>query len=172
MIDEIGIYQLFARMVMAGSMFALMWTFSRWAYVYALIWLPATVAHEAAHFLLGVLLRAQPVGLTLWPRRVHGTNRYILGHVSFMNLRWWKKLPVAVAPLLLLFPLGCWLILFSLSATRPQWVNLLYCYAALQCFMGCWPSKEDWAHARSTIYVLFGLIALAVVGYLALRFHV
>ena len=169
---SIELYALAARLVLVATMYVLMRTFSRWAYFHALLWLPATVAHEAAHFLLGVVFGAQPVGFSIWPRRVPGTNRYILGHVSFADLSWWKKLPVAIAPLLLLLPLGCWLIFVSLASVRPQWVNLLFCYAALQCFVGCWPSKEDWVQARCAIYVVLGLIAMMVVGYIALLAHI
>ena len=139
---SIELYALAARLVLVATMYVLMRTFSRWAYFHALLWLPATVAHEAAHFLLGVVFGAQPVGFSIWPRRVPGTNRYILGHVSFADLSWWKKLPVAIAPLLLLLPLGCW------------------------------PSKEDWVQARCAIYVVLGLIAMMVVGYIALLAHI
>lgn len=83
---SIELYALAARLVLVATMYVLMRTFSRWAYFHALLWLPATVAHEAAHFLLGVVFGAQPVGFSIWPRRVPGTNRYILGHVSFADL--------------------------------------------------------------------------------------
>ena len=64
---SIELYALAARLVLVATMYVLMRTFSRWAYFHALLWLPATVAHEAAHFLLGVVFGAQPVGFPFGP---------------------------------------------------------------------------------------------------------
>ena len=158
-----------ARVFVTASMYVLLRTFSRSPYAHALIWWPATVLHEASHFLLGVVLRAKPVGFSLWPKRVPGTNRFILGHVAFANLNWWKKLPVVTAPLLLL-PSGIWLILKSLQAPHTQAVNLLFSFCSLQCLVGCWPSPEDWAHARTTIYVIFGVSIVGLGAFFLLRF--
>lgn len=156
-----------ARLFMVASMGLLLKTLSRTAYVHAFLWLPATAAHELAHVLTGVLLRAKPVGLSLWPRRVPGTDRVILGHVQFANLSWWRKLPVATAPLYLLLPLALWLVWYSLEVKSTGWVSIAYCYAALQSFAGSWPSSEDWALARTTIYVLLVVAALGALAYVS-----
>ena len=97
---------LFARLLLMASMYVLLKTLSRSIWLHALVWWPATVMHELSHFLLGVVLRARPVGMSLWPRRIAGTNQLQLGHVAFADLRWWKALPVAIAPLMLLPPLA------------------------------------------------------------------
>lgn len=76
--------------------------------VFAVVGFPGTVAHEVAHLLVGLLLRAQPVGMTLWPKYL-GKGRWQLGGVSFANLRWWSAPWVAMAPMLLA-PLACWLV--------------------------------------------------------------
>ena len=129
-----------------------------------MVWLPSTFAHEVAHLVAGFIVRAKPVQFSVLPQRVPGTNDYRLGHVLFERLTWWKALPVATAPLYLLAPLG-WLILQeSLPASRLEEV-LISCYAALQCFAGAWPSREDWAQARRTIWgmLLIGGVFVALV---------
>ena len=168
MIQSIDLFALSARLLMLGAMYVLMRTLSRWPYVSALLWFPGTFAHEMAHLLVGILFRAKPVGVSLWPRRILGTNHFILGHVAFANLNWWKKLPVATAPLLLLFPLGCWIVLDSLQVPREMPAVLLYCFVALQCFVGAWPSSQDWALARPALYVLMGLFLAGLACYFAL----
>ena len=79
---------------------------------------------------------------------------------------------MATAPLLLLFPLGCWIVLDSLQVTgvvpREMSAILVYCFVALQCFVGAWPSPQDWALARPALYVLMGLFLAGWVSYFAL----
>lgn len=157
-----------SRLAMVASMYVLLRTFSRWTWLYIALRLPGTVAHEFSHLLFGLIFHAQPVGISFWPRRVPGTNNFVLGHVSFRNLNWWKKLPVATAPLLILFPLGCWLVLASLSGAHTPAATLLICFGAVQCFIGCWPSAHDWLLARTGIYVVIGLFLSIAAGVLLL----
>jgi hypothetical protein len=163
---NIDLIALGARLLTVASIFILLKTLARGIFMHAVLFLPATFAHELAHLLLGVLFRAQPVGFSIWPKKV-APGRYMLGHVAFGSLTWWKKLPVATAPLplLLLFPLGCWLVHASLAMPGPQWVILLYCLAAAQCFAGCWPSSQDWALASTAIYVLLALGSIGLIAY-------
>lgn len=153
---------LMTRLVLVASMFILVRSFARWSYVHALLCLPATMFHELAHLLVGILLRAQPVGFSLLPKRVPGVNGLVTGHVSFANLTWWRALPVATAPLYLLLPAGLWLVMASLHVDDAG--KLLWCFGALQCFMGAWPSSEDWRLARTTIYVLLAIAIALLLG--------
>ena len=66
----------------------------------ALLALPGTLAHEAAHYVVGALLGAQPFGFTVWPRRQGPWIR--LGAVSFRNVGLLNGAWVALAPLALL----------------------------------------------------------------------
>ncbi len=50
----------------------------------ALLALPGTIAHELAHFVVGLLLLARPRGFSVWPRAQGHTWR--LGSVSFGNI--------------------------------------------------------------------------------------
>lgn len=124
-----------------GAMYLVLRVLARGIWLRALVWWPATFVHEMAHLLLGVVFRADPVDIALWPKRVPGTHQVTLGHVKFRRLTWWKALPVALAPLLL-FPLGCYLVTLGLTQANAVWHQLLYGYAGLQCFVGCWPSHR------------------------------
>ena len=66
----------------------------------ALLSLPGTIAHELAHFVVGLLLLAKPRGFSIWPRAQGHTWR--LGSVSFGNIGLLNGAFVALAPLLLL----------------------------------------------------------------------
>jgi hypothetical protein len=66
----------------------------------ALLSLPGTIAHELAHFVVGLLLLAKPRGFSVWPR-AHG-HTWRLGSVSFGHIGLLNGAFVALAPLLLL----------------------------------------------------------------------
>jgi len=66
----------------------------------ALLALPGTLAHEAAHYVVGALTGARPFGFTVWPRRQGQWVR--LGAVSFRNMGLLNGAWVALAPLALL----------------------------------------------------------------------
>lgn len=149
------------RVVAIISMYVIIRVLHRWAYVYALIWWPGTVAHELSHFIVGLFLGANPTKLTALPRRNPATGGLVLGEVLFTNLCWWNKLPVGIAPLIILAPAGALMVYKTLPLPQLSIETLLLEFAALQCFVGCWPSPTDWAHARSTLYVLIGLALFA-----------
>ncbi len=154
-----------SRVAVIISMYAIIRVLHRWAYAYALIWWPATVAHELSHFIIGLVLGANPTKLTALPRYNAATGGLVLGEVVFTNLRWWNKLPVGIAPLIILAPAGALLVYKTLPLPQLSIETLLFEFAALQCFVGCWPSPTDWAHTRSTLYVLTGLALLAFGAY-------
>ncbi len=126
-------------------------------YLSALLWWGGTVGHELCHYIVGFLWGAKPTSIEFTPRRDRSSGALILGSVTFANLRWWNKLPVATAPLLLLI-LGWWIFLQSTSYPVLSLTSFLLNLAALQCVEGFWPSGTDWRHARETIYVLLTLI--------------
>ncbi len=150
-----------ARLAVLSVMYAMIRACHRWAYAYALIWWPGTVAHELSHFIVGLFLGADPARLSVLPRHNKATGELVLGEVVFSNLRWWNKLPVGIAPLVILAPIGALLVYKSLPLPQVSIEALLLEFAALQCFVGCWPSPTDWAHARTTLYVLTGIAFLS-----------
>jgi hypothetical protein len=69
-------------------------------WVFTLLVLPGTLAHEGCHLLLGLLLNGQPARFNLLPRR-EGRG-WELGSVSFRHLTWYNAFFIGMAPLLLL----------------------------------------------------------------------
>ncbi|WP_305821977.1 hypothetical protein [Massilia brevitalea] len=119
-----------------------------------------TLCHELAHFGVGLLTNAEPVGLNLIPRRKGKV--WELGSVTFANLRWYNAAPAALAPLLvLLLPL-----LVAAWRTRPGWhfepLDLLLAVFLAPQYLSFWPSPVDWKlAARSWPWLVLGALALA-----------
>jgi hypothetical protein len=59
--------------------------------------LTGVILHEAAHLLVGLMLRARPTGISLLPRREG--NGWRLGSIGFRRITAFNALPVALAPL-------------------------------------------------------------------------
>lgn len=70
-----------------------------WWVVISFARLPGTVAHELCHYVVGLLLNAQPTRIVLWPVKVG--QRLVLGEVGFSNLTWYNAALTGMAPLLL-----------------------------------------------------------------------
>jgi hypothetical protein len=107
-----------------------------------LITLPGTAAHEICHFVAGGLTNAKPTGLSLWPSRVK--DGYILGSVTFANLRWYNAAVACLAPILLL-PLALG---YAYFRTLGGWFfepwDLLRWYLLSGTVLSAWPSSIDW----------------------------
>ncbi len=126
-----------------------------------------TLCHELAHFAVGLLTNAEPVGLSVLPRRIKRTrggskagHNWELGSVSFANLRWYNAAPSALAPLMILglpFAVAWW-------RTRHGWVfeplDLLLALFLAPQFLSFWPSPVDWRlAARSWPWIPILLLA-------------
>jgi len=109
----------------------------------ALLALPGTFAHELLHFVVGLLLQAEPHGLSVWPRR--DGHAWVLGAVSFRNIGLLNGAWVALAPVLLL-PVA-WLSL--IHVLLPLWVMgqwgwwLLAGYLTATALFAALPSIQD-----------------------------
>lgn len=154
-----------------GATFAaLLWALlaaRRWPLLFALLTWPGTAVHELLHYLAGWLAGARPVSLSVLPRRL--ADRWVFGSVGFARLRWWNKVPVALAPLAAV-PVGLWCLWGSLYLPWPSWVALGWHVLALQCLVPAWPSGRDWHHAVAAVFavLLFTLVAAAVAYHLGL----
>lgn len=132
----------------------------RWPVFYiALVW-PGTLAHEALHYIAGLLTGARPMSFSVLPRR-SPEGGWILGSVTFARLCWWNSLPVGLAPLTLI-PVGLGLFVYSaswpeLSATSGSWK-----FAAAQCLIAGSPSAKDWAHAIPGLMILTAISVGAI----------
>lgn len=87
-------------LLLTAVWFALLRYFRYSGYGIALLSLVGTSGHEAMHFLVGWLLRAKPVSVSLFPKR--DGNRWVLGSVGFTGLNIFNSAFVGLAPLLLL----------------------------------------------------------------------
>lgn len=59
--------------------------------------LTGVILHELSHLLVGLIFRAEPLGISLLPRR--DGKRWCLGSVRFSRITPWNAVPVALAPL-------------------------------------------------------------------------
>jgi len=140
----------------------LIWIVTRAHPVFFLFSVVGTLCHELAHFSVGLLLGAEPVGFTIIPRRNGRT--WELGSVSFANLRWYNAAPAALAPfLVLLVPLAV-----AWWRTRSPWrfgpADLVLTLVLAPQFLSFWPSPVDWKlAARSWPYLL--IIAVAATAW-------
>jgi hypothetical protein len=130
-----------------------------------------TLCHELAHFSVGLLLNAEPVGLSIVPRK--NGRSLTLGSVTFANLRWYNAAPAALAPfLVLLVPLTV-----AWWRTRGGWrfgpADLGLTLLLAPQFLAFWPSSTDWRLAlRSWPWaVLAGVAGVAFGGVRAGWFH-
>ncbi|HJV89821.1 MAG TPA: hypothetical protein VJ623_05900 [Holophagaceae bacterium] len=107
----------------------------------SLVALPGTFCHELCHWGIGKLLRAEPVRFTVLPRRQGGG--YILGAVTFANLRWYNAFFVGLAPLLLL-PLAYALFRWRLGAHPAlAWPEAAMVFLLANLVFGSLPSGQD-----------------------------
>lgn len=86
-------------------------------WVFSVLVLPGTLAHESCHLLLGLCLNGHPASFNLIPRRE--ARGWTMGCVTFSNLRWYNVFFIGMAPLLLL-PLAWWLMTWRLGL-GPAW---------------------------------------------------
>lgn len=120
----------------------LLWMVTRAHPVFFLFSAVGTLCHELAHFGVGLLLGAEPVGFTIVPRRKGRT--WELGSVTFANLRWYNAAPAALAPFLVLlvpFAVAWW-------RTRGPWhfgpADLALTPLLAPQFLAFWPSTRSW----------------------------
>lgn len=154
----------------SGALALLLWIGSGAHPFFFLFTAAGTLSHELAHFSVGLLTNAEPVGLSVLPRRIkrsgkNGGHNWELGSVSFANLRWYNAAPAALAPLLVLglpFLAAWW-------RTRHGWVfepvDLALAMFLAPQFLSFWPSPVDWRlAARSWPWVpILALACLAMV---------
>lgn len=131
--------------------------------VFFLFTVAGTLCHELAHFSVGLLANAQPVGLSVMPRRIGRAKRdrsqdaWELGSVTFANLRWYNAAPAALAPLLVLAgPLvaAWWRTQPGIHYGVP---DLALAFLLAPMLLSFWPSPVDWRlAARSWPWVVIG----------------
>lgn len=144
--------------LVSGFVAFLLWT-RRSLLLLSLAALPGVFLHELSHFTTGLLLGAQPVGFSVWPRR-HADGGYILGTVTFQNVGWLNGAPVGMAPLLLV-P-GAWLLLTGMAAPAfvgNQWFEWTgWSFLAANLLFAALPSGMDFRVAGKSL-ALYAAVA-------------
>jgi hypothetical protein len=126
---------------------------------YALAALPGTFAHELAHYLVALLLRAQPSFPSLRPQRsAHGWR---LGSVTF-RAGMLRAVPIALAPFMLAPLALAWAIWWMAPAVG--WPYLAHAWLVAALFSASLPSSADF---RIALPALLVLALLAVAAWLA-----
>ena len=125
-------------------------------WLYAAVALPGTLMHELAHFIVALLLRAQPEFPSLVPRRIAGGWR--MGSVAF-RAGPVRAAPIALAPLLL-FPLAWWWTVAVMPRVTWPWLAAA-AWIAGALLSACLPSPADLRLARPA---LLGLGVIAVIA--------
>jgi len=127
---------------------------------WVVVW-PGTAVHEFLHWIVGKILGARPVHLTLLPK--HTEDEMVLGSVSFANVTWWNGLPIGLAPLLAI-PVCVFL---SANLHIPfNWKGGLMIWVLSSSLSMCSPSVKD----RSIAFVsIWGITLWGSVFYLIAR---
>jgi hypothetical protein len=132
-------------------------------YLFAILTLPGTFAHELLHWLVGGVFGARPTSISIIPKRGRG-NEYTLGTVSFANLRWYNAAPAALAPMLILPAVGAVAFWRVHGGWRYEPLDIALWLGLGPQLLSFWPSNADWGLAmRSWPAAL--VIAAAAAGY-------
>ena len=127
-----------------AGMGAMLWLLSkarRSFLLISLLALPGTICHELCHWVLGKVLNGHPVRFTVIPRR-EGRG-YVLGSVSFANLRWYNSFFIGLAPLLML-PMAYALLVWRLGRHPVMgWPEVGVVFLLANLVFGAMPSMPD-----------------------------
>lgn len=129
---------------------------ARRAPVFFVFYLSGTILHELAHLLLGLLTNARPVSFSVMPRRA-SASRWILGQVSFANIRWYNAAFVGLAPMSIL-AVPVFVAMHRLHAgDAPGWIDAAIAVLIAPAFLSFLPSAADLLIAlRSWPYAVAG----------------
>jgi hypothetical protein len=125
-------------------------------WLYAIIALPGTFAHELTHYLVALLLFAHPSFPSLIPQR---TGRgWRLGSVAF-RAGMLRAVPIALAPILLAPLAFFWAVHFMAPASGPVYALHAWIVGAL--LSACLPSRADFKLALPALAILSVIAAIA-----------
>ena len=122
--------------------------------IFFAFYLSGTILHELAHFFTGLVTNARPVRFSIFPRRGAG-NQWILGSVSFANIRWYNAAFVGLAPVLILL-VPFLIALIRIRTGQPfGWLDVGITVLIAPAFLSFLPSRIDVLIAlRSWPYIM------------------
>jgi hypothetical protein len=105
-------------------------------------YLSGTILHELAHLVVGLLTNARPVNFSVLPRRGAG-RQWILGSVSFANIRWYNAAFVGLAPILIVL-VPVIVAVFRVQFGAPYgWMDVAIAALIAPAFLSFLPSGAD-----------------------------
>jgi len=131
----------------------------------ALLAFPGTIAHELTHLVVGFVLHAKPLAVSLRPRR--NERGWMLGSVAFSNIGLLNGAFVTLAPLLLL-PIA-WLCF--VHVLLPLWVEgqwgwwLLGGYLTATAVFAALPSFQDLKVGGPSLLLYVVLVVVLALAY-------
>ncbi len=129
--------------------------------------LTGVILHEAAHLLVGLLLRARPTSVSLLPHREGDGWR--LGSVSFRGITAFNAVPVALAPLGLV-GVAYWLAIHWFTWQAPSLAVTLALYGCVFVLLyNALPSRQDLRLACTWRSLLLYVPVAAALGVYFLR---
>jgi len=141
-------------------------------YLFYIFKLPGTIAHELAHFIVGLILLGKPTSFSVIPKEEK--DKIVLGSVDFKNIMAINAIPIAFAPILLL-PLFFILseIFVSLLTRDLMLSEYIYLYAIgfgvilSSVLSSSIPSGQDFKVAFSNIkgVIFYSLVSIFTLNY-------
>lgn len=111
--------------------------------LFALLTVVGTMIHELLHLSVGILTMGHPVGFSIWPKKADDGG-YVLGSVSFTNIRWYNGVFIGGAPLIGVV-LFWWIGQYGLEKGQGAGVeDLGLWFLMAQLLLSSWPSPVDW----------------------------
>ncbi len=146
---------------------ALLLKFARSGALFAALCLPATIAHELLHFVVGHLVWARPTRLSIFPHR-SPNGVYVYGMVAFENVRWWNAAPAALAPLLSLPIAAASALWRTRTLATLEASDIAIWFGLAQLLVGAWPSPTDLRLAGRS-WPLLAIAGISASAYFALH---
>ena len=130
----------------------------RSGHIRAFFFLPGTLAHEGAHWIVAFLLNGQPGSFSVWPKKLENGN-WVLGSIAMQNLTWYNGIFIGLAPLVSF----CLLLLVAPQYSTWDFSqrDLWYWVCTSPVLLLCLPSFQDLKVVLKSLLPVI-LLALAV----------
>lgn len=138
-----------------------------------IIYLFGTFFHELAHFSVGLMTFAFPYKISIIPIQSEDKQGYLMGHVKFINLKYYNVFVVSLAPLILI-PISYFIYGNFFTYFSDTIINFfIYIYIIVSLLFSSIPSNIDFKNivkGNIVANVLFGIITLTLLFFLKNRF--
>lgn len=165
-IDASSIYQLWQKEIIVAVFIAILFRFfARKLFVKTILtswlfYLPGTILHELAHFVVAILTFAAPRRFNLIPKREG--NVYVLGSVQCARANLLNAAFVGLAPVLLLFPaLYFWQNFFDVFYEKEYIKAIALAWVAYTTTASAMPSSQDIRFAMPSLF-FYAIVSILI----------